>query len=281
MCNIISGAIKLEDTKTLINNKADMILFIQSISGKLPNIKFFSRAIEMIELCLVALLKVHGDDNKGRMTNSSSEINNVLHKFNIGIITSLTVGAVPPQPIGKKQKSSSSTPPGSEYIDIALSVDEMSDLLFFYLSYLLVVSLLSGIPLKATKFDDLSKIHWNWIERDRSVLESPKTWKRIIELIESCCQSHQGPWSCFAFVEAACNRITSNVPPSDELVNSVIAKLTTEYLFANEFGNFVSKYSFVNERILHALRDALSGKDNVPHNILQSIGEPVRNEEAY
>ena len=269
--SVLSSALKLGDTRTLAKHKEDMIAFIQSISGKLPNIKFMPRCVEMIQLCLSCLLKVHEEDEdntRSRSSTKSSELSSVLHKLNIGFISSLAVGQLPPQTLPKRLRQENGI--GAETIEIALSVTEISDLLHFYLSFLLIVSLLAGLPLRATKFEDLCKIWWSWIERDRDV-KTERVWEQMSDLVDRCVESHQGSWASFALAETALNRVSSECP-SDELLDSLLSTLCSEFMHTTEFASFVTKMCIVNnERIVATLNKIIKQKDDVPQSILNEL----------
>ena len=282
ICSVLASALKLDDTKTLIKHKEDMIAFIQAISGKLPNIKFLPRSVEMIQLCLSCLLKIHQhsmDDEKDKKisrtssvpTASSSELSNVLHKLNIGFISSLAVGQLSPMPVPKRQRQDTNN--AKETIEIALSVDEICELMYFYMSFLVIVSLLGGIPLRATKFEDLSKIFWNWTENDRNILKNDSVWERVEDVLVSCIESQQGAWASFALFEPAMTRVSvSEEIPRDSILESILNRVCDEFVHTTEFATFITKMCFVsNKRIMRILMQALKQKDDVPQSIINEL----------
>ena len=193
----MESALRLNDVKTLQQEESEMTTFIQSICGKLPNAKFVPDVVRLVRLTLTSLLRIHmeRDSVSSRSTDASSELSAVIHRFNIGLISSLTTAPLPPQPAAKKSRSSQPV----AVVDMALSAEEMVDLCLFYVSFLLASSLLAGVPMVATKFDEITRVLFAYISRTRGLDIDQK----LTEIIGMCVESQSGAFAAIPLIEGA------------------------------------------------------------------------------
>ena len=266
---MLEVSLKLGDSKTIRKNKEEIVLFVQSISTVFPNVKFLPRASELIQLALACLLRGCAGEEA-----SSGELVSVLHRVNIGLFAALTTAPLPPMRIAKKLKKSSDTPAPDELVEVAMTPQEMTDFMHFYLAFLIVASLVSGIPLKACKFDELVKRCWCWIDRDTKIIHQPQLWETQLSILQSCIDSEQGPATCLGLVESALSRVTAQIP-SDEALAKLLRKTVEEFVFTNEFATLTTKFSLTKEqnpRVINAMTSLLKDQDSVPQSIGNVIG---------
>ena len=268
--------LRLNDLRAVDKSKSEITTFVQSISSKLPNVKFVPRVIELIQLSLGVLLRLHQGsasttDNR-RVTEASSDFSTGLHRFNIGLISSLTTAPIPARPATKKQKLASPVDDQAELIEVAMNANEMASLCHFYLSYLLVCSVLTGIPLKATKFEDLARVYLSWIDKDPSILSSGEGWKQMADLVASCVESQQGPWAGFAILEGAIGRVNAD-EPQQETVDTLTSVALRDFGFSQELASLITKLSISNThaRVLESFGKAAEGQDTVPQVVRQML----------
>ena len=277
VCNELETSLALKDSKPLLKRKSEIASFVASISAKLPNVKFVPKCTHLIKLSLASLLRIHqeedGLDPRRRLTKASSEFSSLIHRFNIGLISSLTTAPVPPRPGPKKQKTSASwTPESSALVEVAMDPSEIVDLMCFYLDFLLVSSLLTGIALKATKFDDLCRVLFTWIDRDPSMLlEGSSTASGLVKLVQACVESRQSAWAGAALLDGALMRFTGE-SDLDDLAQVAVS----DFGFSGELARLATKISIskANEGALKALgRAAQRNPSSVAESLRQVLNQ--------
>jgi hypothetical protein len=149
---------------------------------------------------------------------------------------------------------------------------EMLELMCFYLDFLLVSSLLTGIALKATKFDDLSRVMFTWIDRDPSMfLEGSSTASGIVKLVQACVESRQSAWAGAALLEGALSRFTGE-SDLDDLAQVAVSN----FGFSGELATLATKLflSKANDRALKALgRAAERNPSSVAESLRQVLNQ--------
>jgi hypothetical protein len=143
---------------------------------------------------------------------------------------------------------------------------EMVDLMCFYLDFLLVSSLLTGIALKATKFDDLCRVIFTWIDRDPSMLlEGSSTASGLVKLVQACVESRQSAWAGAALLDGALIRFTGE-SDLDDLAQVAVS----DFGFSGELARLATKISISkgNEGALKALGRAAQRN---PSSVAESL----------
>ena len=117
-----------------------------------------------------------------------------------------------------------------------------------------------------TKYDDLCKITWNWVDKDGM---DETAWEKVEELVESCIESQQGHWASFALIEPVLGRVSETVP-SDKGLERLCKKVVDEFVFTQEFGAMVVRLE--NRRVVEVIKEAVKGLDNVPNTVGLALG---------
>jgi hypothetical protein len=234
----VRDCMQLRDLDTLRGFESEMAKTVQGLAKRLPNIS--KSAENLFRACLEALVQVCA---------SGSDLAAILHPVNVGVISSLTTDPSPADSAPKRARGKQI--PVSE--PQVRSETEMVQLLSFYVSYLLVCSILADVSLKVLKFDDLVAVLGNWI--NRSGIDSKEAWNIFLTLVSHCVDAQASASHAFVAVEALA-KISQPIEGWEELSALVI----DNYGFAPELTTLVTKLSISGDR--KAFLDALanSGK---------------------
>ncbi len=259
----IKAGLDLRDFKTLAKQKDQIINFLNSVASRFPNLKFIPTFVSLFELSLSALLMVaiNSEDHD----EAVAELQSVLHRLAVGLIGSVNVSPLTEMPALKKSRKKKDDVP-SDPIEIAFLPKEMGDIVVYYLYFLITAALLTGIPLKTTKFDDLYKVLWMWVEKDGQ--RSDEIITKIATLLDLLIKSKQGASIAVIVAQAALSHVGPNT--SEELLRSLLKKVIYEFQYSHELNYLIAHVN--DSRTLEIAKSIVTYMDNPPPSLTLALG---------
>jgi hypothetical protein len=100
-------------------------------------------------------------------------------------LTSLTTAPLPPQSVAKipktKPTQAARGSADAAVTDIALTAEEMVELCMFYVAFLLSSSLVAGVAMVATKFNEITRVLFSWVGRAKIDIS-----QNLVEIVSMC-----------------------------------------------------------------------------------------------
>jgi hypothetical protein len=187
--------------------------------------------IRALKVCLCGLLRVLAPEDL---------VSTIIHR-----VSAFFISSQEPNPPSKRAKQST-----------IINAEETAQMCLFYMRFLLLSSVLKGIPIRATKFEEIVHVYFQFIEK------KPE-WPALIDLIRGAIESHPGLSYPALPLLLSSLQIVSSFPPEEKILDDIVKLTLSSCGFTEELSTFITKLSIQggHERLLSKLKDRLTASD--------------------
>ena len=252
----IELALSLDDLNTLTRCQEKMKTFALESTQKLPFIP--SLDANLLKLCLCGLLKI---------STGNDLISTVIHPVSLEFIASFS------RPPPNKSSNSSSKRVKKTYDIDFLSDSELANLTFFYLKYLLLAAVLTALPIRASKFEEVSQALFSYLAAHPNLLE----WSTFLDIVKASVETH--PASSFpalSLVLGSFPLVTASFPQDESMLDDLCRLSLSACGFHEEFSALITKLAIegTHERIISKLKQRIDNSND--YQVSESLRSAVR-----
>ena len=232
---------KLEETLKVYFDDIDSLSRFQSEMKSLTEKILMSRnntaslsflEIRALKVCLCGLLRISPPEDL---------VSTIIHPVSVFLINSQD----PHPPLSKRAKQSTN-----------VNAEETAQMYLFYMRFLLLSSALKGIPIRATKFEEIVHVYFQYNEKQPE-------WPALIDLIRGAIETHPGLSYPVLPLLLSSLEIVSSSPPEDKILDDLAKLALSSCGFTEELSTLITKLSIQggHERLLSKFKDRITAFD--------------------